>query len=210
MDRTSTTDYRRLTQQLHRAERSLHDGRRQPVPLSVLRQAHQQIDRLLAASASVVADAVRVGTTPEPGIGSWTAEAARLRDARERHRFAVADMAGLLLPTTVQPASLAATGPHIAGMGFGPADPLVASEGQPRIGIELATVLDAVSGSPTSTVGPPPVPVAAAPQLGPAGGSAVPQQSKRQARLDLRAPDPAASRERPRVDAGARPGLARG
>jgi hypothetical protein len=48
------------------------------------------------------------------------------------------------LPTTVRVGTYAANGPHIAGLGFSAGD--LAELHEPRIGVDLPAVIDAVEG----------------------------------------------------------------
>jgi hypothetical protein len=71
------------------------------------------------------------------GIGVWL-------------RRTTLDDLGVHLPTTVRIGSRAASGPHIAGIDYEPADPAAATLHQPLIGVDLPAVVDGAGAPPPS------------------------------------------------------------
>lgn len=86
-----------------------------------------------------------------PARGAWAAELVRLRQIGVWLRRITLDDLGTHVPTTVRVASRAATGPHIAGLEFEPAD-RTAGLHEPRIGVDLQAVVDGADRGPRVAV----------------------------------------------------------
>jgi hypothetical protein len=79
-----------------------------------------------------------------PAVARWSTELVRLAEIAVWLRRTTLDELGVHLPTTVRVGTYAANGPHIAGLGFSTGD--LAELHEPRIGVDLPAVIDAVEG----------------------------------------------------------------
>jgi hypothetical protein len=79
-----------------------------------------------------------------PAVARWSTELVRLAEIAVWLRRTTLDELGVHLPSTVRVGTYAANGPHIAGLGFSTGD--LAELHEPRIGVDLPAVIDAVEG----------------------------------------------------------------
>jgi hypothetical protein len=125
------------------------------------RAAAQQLTLVLRDATAAVVLALRViddtlpATRPRRHVSRAPVEATRprstellrLTDIEVWLRRTTMDL-GVQIPTTVRVGSRAASGPHIAGVEFEPGDLVAATLPEPRIGVDLAAVVDAVGSPP--------------------------------------------------------------
>jgi hypothetical protein len=81
-----------------------------------------------------------------PDVAAWSAELVRLSELDVWLRRTTLDDLGVHVPTTVRVGCRAANGPHIAGMVADPDDLVAATLHDPRIGIDLQSVVDHAQG----------------------------------------------------------------
>jgi hypothetical protein len=79
-----------------------------------------------------------------PAVARWSTKLVRLAEIAVWLRRTTLDELGVHLPSTVRVGTYAANGPHIAGLGFSTGD--LAELHEPRIGVDLPAVIDAVEG----------------------------------------------------------------
>lgn len=89
-----------------------------------------------------------VSRAPVEATRPWSTELLRLTDIEVWLRRTTMDHLGVHIPTTVRVGSRAASGPHIAGLEFEPDDLVAATLHEPRIGVDLVAVVDAVGAPP--------------------------------------------------------------
>lgn len=112
---------------------------------AALGEATAVVSRALAGVRTAPPRRLRMGRrtavrTVSTATAQWSAELVRLSAIAVWLRRTTLDDLGVHIPTTVHVDNYAATGPHIAGMGFG-AD-AVPTPGGPRIGVDLPSIID--------------------------------------------------------------------
>lgn len=123
------------------------------------RAAAADLSVALRGATRTVTRAVRIAAVPPPplrrrslrrrkagravpaDVHPWSAELVRLAKVEAWLRRTTLDDLGVHVPTVVRVGSLAATGPHIAGMVTEP-DDLTAALHEPRIGVDLQATVD--------------------------------------------------------------------
>jgi hypothetical protein len=126
------------------------------------RQAGTRLEAALRAATATATEALPLAAQAEPRQGRlrrhhrrsrdappaagrvWSAELVRLSRIGVWLRRETLDDLGVHVPTVVRVSSLAAIGPHIAGMGAAPAVPRPAVAETARIGVDLAAEIDGV------------------------------------------------------------------
>lgn len=154
IDQRLFTEVEDAEAELRAAVRRLESGRADGVSLHDLRGLHADVQRafersagatktLLNAEVSAHGGGRKAFTAPE--VRHWQDYANTLRTLRERHRMEQADDHGVLLSSAVQIGSRAAH-PMQAGTEFESEEFVAEHLREPRIGVNLERVVDAVSG----------------------------------------------------------------
>lgn len=84
-----------------------------------------------------------------PAVARWSSELVRLSEIAVWLRRTTLDDLGMRIATTVRVGNYAANGPHIAGLGLDAGD--LAELREPRIGVDLPTIVDGNDQGPPAT-----------------------------------------------------------
>lgn len=170
--------YRARVDAAHQRMRTVVTGRHTPAEARAtaaeltfaLREATAATTRALTDVATPAPRRARIRhrkavRTVPPATARWSAELVRLSEIAVWLRRTTLDDPGVHIPTTVRVDNYAATGPHIAGMGFR-ADAVRAPDESP-IGVDLPSIIDAdqrpaAPAPPSAAVIATPVPAKAA------------------------------------------------
>jgi hypothetical protein len=140
--------------ELRAAVNRLEAGRAGGVPLHELRKLHAEVQRAFARATEAARALLNAEIAAHGGgrkafrsaeVRHWQDYLNVVRTLRERHRMEQADDHGVMVPSAVQIGTRAAH-PMQAGTEFEPEDLVAARLRQPRIGVDLEDVVDAVSG----------------------------------------------------------------